>query len=1026
MYGLSARPTCHQSQENPLCLEQFGATLLSMSFKKLQRTDYHVAWVAPVSDLEVLPSRLMLDEEHDAPDYDTAYDDNIYICGAMAGHNVTFSSIRMAVLVGIGGGIPRAQESSDPTSNVHLGDVVVGWPGDGKPACMYYDSGRQHADAFEMLGTINRPDRVLLNALGKLASDHDMDRSTFEEHRERLLLSKHRRKFLHPGLEHDRLFYAGYQHGGQYSDGCVQCDEAQLVRRSPRTEEDAASFIFHRGRIATGNAVIQDGVRRDQIRDQCDGALCVEMEVAGVDASRPCLVVRGISDYADSHKSDKWRLYAAGNAAIFARELLSKIPPSTVAFMGGKTVHFIPFRKNTNFTGRADIIERIEQLLSPSPEGSRVALVGLGGMGKTQIALHIAYLIKENPHTYQIQSVVWMPAWSMAGFEQACAALVQELKLGLGDDKDPRTAVKSFLTSPASGSWLLIVDNADDMRTMYGHDGQVNVIFPFLPPIGKNRHILFTTRSQEMAVNTAGRCVIELTQMSSEEAEGLFHSLFSSPSKAADSQSVKELLEVLTHLPLAIIQASAYININRLSPKEYLHLIKNTDQDMVEVLGEGLWYNDAHYQRAQGAVATTWIITFSQIQETDDDAARLLFFIACVEPKAIPQSLLPALGSKQRMVSAIGTLCGYRFLDQRDDTGVYDMHSLVHLAIGCWMSQQMHVRERQAAVMHMETIFPTNNWEHRFTWQRYLPHAIRLLQALGESVDPVVCHLGHRVGSCLQLEGQITEAVRLLTHVVAARGKTVAEDHPDRLASQRELAGAYRANGQTKEAVGLLEYIVAVGERKLAENHPDQLASQHALAGAYQANGQIKEAVELFKHVVATRERTLAEEHPDRLASRYALAVAYRANGQIKEAVELHKHVVAVREEILAEDHPSRLASQHGLAVAYKANGQIEEAVRLLEHVVAVEEKSLGGEHPNLLVSQHELAGAYEANGQIKEAVRLLEHVVATRDRILAEDHPDRLLSQYALAGAYYVDGQVKEAVELFKHVVATRERTLA
>uniref|UniRef100_L7IQV1 Nucleoside phosphorylase domain-containing protein n=1 Tax=Pyricularia oryzae (strain P131) TaxID=1143193 RepID=L7IQV1_PYRO1 len=128
--------------------------------KKRQSTDYHVAWIAPVSDLELLPSRLMLDEEHDAPDYDTAYDDNVYTCGALAGHNVviatcapgmtgnvnagrvtgsmfkTFSSIRMAVLVGIGigGGVPRAQPSDDPTENVHLGDVVVGWPGDGGPA----------------------------------------------------------------------------------------------------------------------------------------------------------------------------------------------------------------------------------------------------------------------------------------------------------------------------------------------------------------------------------------------------------------------------------------------------------------------------------------------------------------------------------------------------------------------------------------------------------------------------------------------------------------------------------------------------------------------------------------------------------------------------------------------------------------------------------------------------------------------------------------------------------------------------
>ncbi|KAI6301919.1 hypothetical protein MCOR33_002643 [Pyricularia grisea] len=291
--------------------------------KKLQSTDYHVAWIAPVSDLELLPSRLMLDEEHDAPDYDTAYDDNVYTCGALAGHNVviatcapgmtgnvnagrvtgsmfkTFSSVRMAMFVGIGGGVPRAEPSDDPTENVHFGNVVVGWPGDGGPAYIYYDSGRWHTDGeFKVFGTINRPDQVLLNALGKLVSDHEMDRSTFDVHRKRLLQSKYNRN--------------------------------QLVQRPERTEEETTGFIFHRGRIATGNAVVKDGERRNQIRDQCNGALCIEMEAAGVDAGRPCLVIRGISDYADSHKGDVWRSYAAGNAAVFARELLSKIPPNSV------------------------------------------------------------------------------------------------------------------------------------------------------------------------------------------------------------------------------------------------------------------------------------------------------------------------------------------------------------------------------------------------------------------------------------------------------------------------------------------------------------------------------------------------------------------------------------------------------------------------------------------------------------------------------------------------------------------------
>jgi nucleoside phosphorylase len=100
------------------------------------------------------------------------------------------------------------------------------------------------------------------------------------------------------------------------------------VQRPARTEDDKAQLVFHLGRIATGNAVIQDSELRDQIKVRCDGALCIEM-AAGVDANRRCLVIRGISDYADSHKSDVWRSHAAGKAAAFARELLCRVPSSS-------------------------------------------------------------------------------------------------------------------------------------------------------------------------------------------------------------------------------------------------------------------------------------------------------------------------------------------------------------------------------------------------------------------------------------------------------------------------------------------------------------------------------------------------------------------------------------------------------------------------------------------------------------------------------------------------------------------------
>jgi nucleoside phosphorylase len=323
--------------------------------KQLTCTDYHVAWISPLPDVELMPARLMLDEEHPTPRYDTHYDENTYICGTLNGHAVviatcpkgetgnvnaarltgimfkTFPNIRMAVLVGIGGGIPRPIASQNALEDIHLGDVVVGDPGDGKPACVYHDRGKAKVGGvFEMVGTMQSAEWRLTQALGILASDHELGRTNFTSQLERL---KSHTKFNRPEYALDRLFKAAYHHTGSHGSGCTECDHAQIVQRRERNELDQRTFVFHQGTIATGNSVIQDGEHRDKIGASCNGALCVEMEAAGVDVYRRCLIIRGISDYADSHKNDVWKFYAAAKAAAFTRELMCKIPPAEVKAM---------------------------------------------------------------------------------------------------------------------------------------------------------------------------------------------------------------------------------------------------------------------------------------------------------------------------------------------------------------------------------------------------------------------------------------------------------------------------------------------------------------------------------------------------------------------------------------------------------------------------------------------------------------------------------------------------------------------
>ena len=698
-------------------------------------------------------------------------------------------------------------------------------------------------------------------------------------------------------------------------------------------------------------------------------------------------------------------------------------PRTTAKARATSSSYNIPFLRNRRFVGRVKKLVELEEKLMISNDCQKLALVGLGGVGKTQVALELAYTVKERWPEY---SIFWVPALSAESFEQAYRDIAIRCSIPLNPkEEDPKESVQRYLSSGPAGKWFLVVDNSDDQETLFGTSGGLRGVTDYLPQ-SENGLTLFTTRHREVAVFLVGSEVVEIQEMDSEEAETFLTKSLTRKELLRNRTATTELLHELTNLPLAIAQATAYLNARQISIRDYLFLLRKTEQDMVSLLSRE-FRDETRYRNSKNSVATTWLVSFDQIRRSDPIAADLLSFMSCIESKGIPRSILPSVKPEEHMVHAIGTLSAYAFVTRRDESDTYDMHRLVHLATRVWLTEHgtteaMH--EKVAA--RLAEIFPSDDYSNRAMWREYFPHALRFLQnstALDSSNRSDLCMA---VGRCLRVDGRVGEAVMWLSECFLWRQKYLAKDHPSRLASRHVLAMAYQANGQVKKAVELLKQVVAIREKVLAEDHPDRLASQHVLAMAYQANGQVTKAVELLEQVVVIEEKVLAEDHPDRLASRHELARAYRANGQVKKAVELLERVVAIQEKVLAEDHPSRLASQHELARAYQANGQVTKAVELLEQVVAIQEKVLAEDHPDRLASQHVLAMAYQANGQVTKAVELLEQVVVIEEKVLAEDHPDRLASRHELARAYQANGQVTKAVELLEQVVAIQEKVLA
>ncbi|KAL6872219.1 hypothetical protein HDV57DRAFT_505984 [Trichoderma longibrachiatum] len=304
---------------------------MERSTTSLQPSDYTVGWICALP-IELAAAQEMLDEEHEIIDdkHTCSYtlgrigDHNVVLATLPAGQTGTnsaaavavqlqsdFPAMRFGLMVGVGGGVPGVED-------VRLGDVVVSQPQSMHGGVVQYDLGKTRPGGFERTGFLNTPPTVLLNALAQLQARQLRSKDMLSAHISRV---SHLPHFTRESAGVDHLYQANYRHVGTAS--CDGCSGEYLIDRPAR---DGLGVKIHHGTIASGNQVMRDGETRDRLSSELGGVLCFEMEAAGLMNRFPCLVIRGICDYADSHKNSSWQPYAALTAAAYTRDLLSVIP----------------------------------------------------------------------------------------------------------------------------------------------------------------------------------------------------------------------------------------------------------------------------------------------------------------------------------------------------------------------------------------------------------------------------------------------------------------------------------------------------------------------------------------------------------------------------------------------------------------------------------------------------------------------------------------------------------------------------
>ncbi len=661
----------------------------------------------------------------------------------------------------------------------------------------------------------------------------------------------------------------------------------------------------------------------------------------------------------------------------------------------------------TFLAGREELLAALDaRLAGGEDEGPRVvALHGLGGAGKTSVALEYAH------RQLGEVGVAWQfgaedPAVLAAGFGELAA------QLGAADRGDPVASVHGVLAAfPAP--WLLVFDNAPDRAS----------VARFVPPAGHGR-VLVTSRNQIWPPGQA----LQVPVLDREIAGEFLVNRTGDP----DGQAAAELAGELGGLPLALEQAAAYVQASTDSLAGYLASFR---QRRLEMLGRGepIGYSET--------VATTWRLAFEDLQLAVPGAAGLLRLMACCAPEAVPLRLLlqprpglegklgpevapilmPLLEDRLAAGDAVAALRRYSLVTPAGD-GLVSVHRLVQAVTIDQMPGDLAGRWRQAAATLIEAAIPadTNPPETWPVCAALLPHARVALANHSDGMARIANYVGESgsYDAARDLERKIADAVE----------RVLGAEHPDTLRARRDLAFW---TGQAGDFAGARDQCAALlpdCERVLGAEHWDTLRVRVDLATWAGWAGDPVAARDLLAGLLPVRERVLGSEHPDTLTTRAYLASLTGQAGDPVAARDLFAGLLPVRERVSGAEHPHTLAARQELARWTGQAGDPVAARDLFAGLLPVRERVSGAEHPGTLDARRDLAWWTGQAGEPAAARDQYAALLPVMERVSCRgaEHPDTLDVRRNLARWTGQAGDPAAARDQYAALLPVMERVLS
>jgi tetratricopeptide (TPR) repeat protein/DNA-binding XRE family transcriptional regulator len=614
--------------------------------------------------------------------------------------------------------------------------------------------------------------------------------------------------------------------------------------------------------------------------------------------------------------------------------------------------------RNPFFTGRETYLKQLRDFLQKNGTVALtqpVSISGLGGIGKTQLALAYAYDCYPNVYS----TVLWVNAADPTTLQAGYDSIAERLELPELNGLKPYQrvqAVKQWLEEHTN--WLLILDNADDLQLARS----------FFPECD-HRRILLTTRSQYAGKIGARR--LEIDKM--EQEEGLIFLLRRSGVLAVDAnpdtvavdirEPAHQLVELLDGHPLSLDQAGAYIEETGESFPEYINLYQNQRRLFLGKYGalEGEPSEQPEYSQHPETVVVTFELCFEKAHERHPLATDILRFCAFLQPDAIPAELFQHDDNfkidRDTFNSGIAALQRYSLIKRNAEEQTFSIHRLVQDVLIDAMSHDLQEKWRERVVRALYLAFPKVELEIK-TWrqcERLVSHVL-------------VCATWSETRS----EGELTPIVAVATRLF-------------------HMAGFYLANcGRDSEAEPLLVQVLATYEQHIEAEHPNTAYALMHLALCYSGQCKYDQAEPLYQRALAIQEKRLGDEHYETTQILCQLAFCYSAHGKDEQAEPLLKRMLSLEEKQLGAEHPNIIETLYGLAMVCQNQGKNKEAELLYQRAFSIWEKHLGLEikHPNIITPLVTWAILLHRQGRHEQADELFQRFLNFQEQLLWATHP--------------------------------------